>query len=170
MKLRLSPLSQPQRSRSSPPGERPRQNLQRKCACGGTPGPAGECENCRRKRLGLQRCSATMKIGQSLGQETGSQPFFARGLRIDESAAREAKRKRSPDRSCRTLASAPCGCSIPRQCAAASAPSRGHPSETARSDRADNAAGGGTDGAGICRDARDLRVCERGDGAGESDR
>lgn len=25
--------------------------LQRKCACGGTPGPAGECEECRRKRL-----------------------------------------------------------------------------------------------------------------------
>lgn len=25
--------------------------LQRKCACGGTPGPSGECEACRRKRL-----------------------------------------------------------------------------------------------------------------------
>src|SRR6266481_6002155 len=25
--------------------------LQRKCACGGTPGPTGECEGCRRKRL-----------------------------------------------------------------------------------------------------------------------
>jgi hypothetical protein len=25
--------------------------LQRKCACGGTPGPTGECEACRRKRL-----------------------------------------------------------------------------------------------------------------------
>ena len=25
--------------------------LQRKCACGGTPGPTGECEECRRKRL-----------------------------------------------------------------------------------------------------------------------
>lgn len=24
--------------------------LQRKCACGGTPGPTGECENCRKKR------------------------------------------------------------------------------------------------------------------------
>src|SRR5205823_1924358 len=24
--------------------------LQRKCACGGAPGPAGECEGCRRKR------------------------------------------------------------------------------------------------------------------------
>ncbi len=28
----------------------------RKCACGGTPGPSGECEECRKKRLGtLQR-------------------------------------------------------------------------------------------------------------------
>jgi hypothetical protein len=25
--------------------------LQRKCACGGTPGPSGECEGCRKKRL-----------------------------------------------------------------------------------------------------------------------
>jgi Domain of unknown function (DUF4157) len=30
--------------------------LQRKCACGGTPGPSGECEECRKKRQGtLQR-------------------------------------------------------------------------------------------------------------------
>jgi hypothetical protein len=29
--------------------------LQRKCACGGTPGPDGECAGCRRKRLTLQR-------------------------------------------------------------------------------------------------------------------
>ncbi len=30
-------------------------SLQRKCSCGGTPGPTGECEECRkRKRLGLQ--------------------------------------------------------------------------------------------------------------------
>jgi hypothetical protein len=28
--------------------------LQRKCACGGTPGPDGECAECRRNRLGLQ--------------------------------------------------------------------------------------------------------------------
>src|SRR5215475_526056 len=25
--------------------------LQRKCSCGGTPGPTGECEECREKRL-----------------------------------------------------------------------------------------------------------------------
>lgn len=29
--------------------------LRRKCACGGTPGPTGECEACRKKRLALQR-------------------------------------------------------------------------------------------------------------------
>jgi hypothetical protein len=34
------------------------QVLQRKCACGGTPGPSGECEECRRKRLGVQRSAA----------------------------------------------------------------------------------------------------------------
>lgn len=28
--------------------------LQRKCACGGTPGPSGECEQCRQKRLAMQ--------------------------------------------------------------------------------------------------------------------
>jgi hypothetical protein len=39
--------------------------LQRKCACGGTPGPSGECEACRKKRLGtLQRAAAG--VGPSL--------------------------------------------------------------------------------------------------------
>lgn len=33
--------------------------LQRKCACGGTPGPSGECEACRKKRLSLQRRAAS---------------------------------------------------------------------------------------------------------------
>ncbi|HEX5503430.1 MAG TPA: DUF4157 domain-containing protein [Thermomicrobiales bacterium] len=32
--------------------------LQRKCACGGTPGPDGECVACRARRLGLQRLAA----------------------------------------------------------------------------------------------------------------
>jgi hypothetical protein len=35
---------------------RPAAVLRRKCACGGTPGPTGECEECRRKRL--QRSAA----------------------------------------------------------------------------------------------------------------
>lgn len=38
---------------SAPPGLSP------KCACGGTPGPDGECAACRAKRLGLQRRAAT---------------------------------------------------------------------------------------------------------------
>jgi len=33
--------------------------LQRKCACGGTPGVDGECAECRAKRLGLQRQAAS---------------------------------------------------------------------------------------------------------------
>ena len=33
----------------------PEPRLQRKCACGGTPGPTGECEEYRKKRLSLQR-------------------------------------------------------------------------------------------------------------------
>lgn len=37
--------------------------LQRKCACGGTPGPTGECENCQKKRKGfLQRHTAGTSI------------------------------------------------------------------------------------------------------------
>ena len=39
-----------------PPVARASSNLlRRKCACGGTPGPSGECAGCRTKRLGLQR-------------------------------------------------------------------------------------------------------------------
>src|SRR5215218_8615211 len=39
------------------PALRPSQGglLQRNCACGGTPGPTGECAECRVRRLGLQR-------------------------------------------------------------------------------------------------------------------
>ncbi len=34
--------------------------LQRKCACGGTPGPSGECEECRNKRLQRQARSPAL--------------------------------------------------------------------------------------------------------------
>jgi Domain of unknown function (DUF4157)/Bacterial toxin 34 len=58
--------------------------LQRKCACGGTPGPTGECETCRQKRLqhkssvGVERQNAVPPIvdevlrspGQPLDRET----------------------------------------------------------------------------------------------------
>ena len=33
----------------------PQSQPQRKCACGGTPGPDGECEACKQKRLAIQR-------------------------------------------------------------------------------------------------------------------
>lgn len=36
----------------------PRPLLQRKCACGGTPGPSGECEACRTKREGAKNSAA----------------------------------------------------------------------------------------------------------------
>lgn len=37
--------------------------LQRKCACGGTPGPTRECEECRKKRLSLQRKARNSEPG-----------------------------------------------------------------------------------------------------------
>jgi hypothetical protein len=39
--------------------------LQRKCSCGGTPGPSGECEECRRKRLQRKSGSAKAESGNS---------------------------------------------------------------------------------------------------------
>jgi hypothetical protein len=45
-----------QTNRSAPSAPPALSNLlQRKCACGGTPGPTGECAECRRKRLAFQR-------------------------------------------------------------------------------------------------------------------
>src|SRR5262245_18788012 len=43
--------------------------LQRKCACGGTPGPTGECEACKRKRLGLQTKLSINQPGDQYEQE-----------------------------------------------------------------------------------------------------
>lgn len=40
--------------------------LQRKCACGGTPGPDGECAECRRKRLALQRRAMNQAVDHSV--------------------------------------------------------------------------------------------------------
>jgi hypothetical protein len=37
--------------------------LQRKCACGGTPGPSGECAACREKRVALQSQSRSSEPG-----------------------------------------------------------------------------------------------------------
>ena len=40
----------------------PSKLLRRRCACGGTPGPDGECEQCRRKRSNRQRDTANRTI------------------------------------------------------------------------------------------------------------
>src|SRR3712207_6773957 len=50
--------------------------LQRKCACGGTPGLSGECAECRRKRLTLQRRSANQAEPSALPtlREPGRSP------------------------------------------------------------------------------------------------
>ena len=53
--------------------------LQRKCACGGTPGPDGECAECRRKRLGLQR--AAPGPATKLGAGSSAPPIVHEVLR-----------------------------------------------------------------------------------------
>src|SRR5437868_7786542 len=47
----------PRRTIAEPLIMHPAAFLQRKCACGGTPGVDGECAECRSKRLALQRRS-----------------------------------------------------------------------------------------------------------------
>jgi hypothetical protein len=43
---------------------------QRKCACGGTPGPTGECEECRtKKRSGLRTRLKVNELGDPYEQE-----------------------------------------------------------------------------------------------------
>ena len=53
--------------------------LQRKCACGGTPGPTGECEACRKKRLSLQRKAQRWGVG--LGKDSLAPPVVHEVLR-----------------------------------------------------------------------------------------
>ena len=60
-----------QRARTSS-GQTParvRPQLQPKCACGGTPGPTGECVECKRKRLSLQTKLAVNQPGDQYEQE-----------------------------------------------------------------------------------------------------
>lgn len=42
--------------------------LQRKCACGGNPGASGECEECRRKKMSLQRRAQNSMTPQGIPQ------------------------------------------------------------------------------------------------------
>jgi hypothetical protein len=41
--------------------------LQRKCACGGTPGPSGECEACRRKKLQRKSKNSGLEAQNDVG-------------------------------------------------------------------------------------------------------
>jgi Domain of unknown function (DUF4157) len=73
----------------APPG---RSNLlQRKCACGGTPGPTGECEECRKKRRSK---SSAQSAGHDFGKvAVGPQPKFTinqAGDRFEQEADRMA--------------------------------------------------------------------------------
>lgn len=55
--------------------------LQRKCACGGTPGPTGECEECRKKRQAgtLQRFAGRPSVSKA--QPSGVPPIVQEVLR-----------------------------------------------------------------------------------------
>jgi hypothetical protein len=56
--------------------------LQRKCACGGTPGLDGECAECRRKRLGLQR-KATNQTAPDAAQPVVHEALNSSGQPLD---------------------------------------------------------------------------------------
>jgi len=85
--------------------------LQRKCACGGTPGPSGACEGCRRKRLGLQpmlrvglRDDACEREADQVADRlvragNGSAGAFARspGARLVQRSAGNAELAAAPD-------------------------------------------------------------------------
>src|SRR5437764_5022142 len=80
--------------------------LQPKCACGGTPGPSGECEECRKKRVQRKVAqSATLNSQPSdVGPNVGGLPrsvahimeshfgvsFADVKIHADQSAARDA--------------------------------------------------------------------------------
>ena len=67
--MRIGPVSATRAASPSPPFRpAPKPSaLRRKCSCGGTPGPTGECEVCRRKRLGLQRRPSSPAAGRRSG-------------------------------------------------------------------------------------------------------
>jgi hypothetical protein len=71
----------------------PRQTVRRKCACGGTPGPTGECAACRRKRLQRQQVALTKQQEPSLGFASKPEVATASSQAFDlsNSLAREAR-------------------------------------------------------------------------------
>jgi Domain of unknown function (DUF4157) len=64
--MKAPPQTKAKTSSSAPPTFIPVRSrlLQRKCACGGTPGPSGECESCRKKKL--QRRSENLDLSSVL--------------------------------------------------------------------------------------------------------
>src|SRR5262245_28415311 len=80
--------ARPRPGQMPPVAAAPEPRLQRKCACGGIPGTSGECESCRRKRLGLQR-----RHLYSLGTVNEYQTSSTSRLHLEESDGREAEAK-----------------------------------------------------------------------------
>ncbi|MGB8340814.1 MAG: DUF4157 domain-containing protein [Chthoniobacterales bacterium] len=69
---RATALAKEASSKATVPVRSPRLQsrlLQRKCACGGTAGPSGECAECKRKRLALQPKLAINQPGDRYEQE-----------------------------------------------------------------------------------------------------
>jgi len=90
--------------------------LQRKCACGGTVGPTGECEECRKKRLQRERehpklrtqndvrgRSITPHVGRSTGQSlNATQAFLSPRFRQDFSRVAAHAHSQQPTQAKRT--------------------------------------------------------------------
>jgi hypothetical protein len=68
----------------------PRALVQCKCACGGTPGPTGECEECRKKRLSLQQRAGNPEQGTLSGHSMP--PIVHEALRSPGQPLDSAKR------------------------------------------------------------------------------
>ncbi len=57
--------------------------LQRACACGGNPGPSGECEQCRKKRVGMLQRSATAPAPSSFAPPVVHDVLQSAGQSLD---------------------------------------------------------------------------------------
>jgi hypothetical protein len=85
---------QPDNNKRDATGILRRGQLQRKCACGGTAGITGECGECRKKRLGLQRKlslpSAVHEVLNSSGRplDPGTRSFMESRFGFDFSGVR----------------------------------------------------------------------------------
>src|SRR2546429_4367774 len=64
------------------------QILQRKCACGGTPGVDGECGECRSKRLSSQRQAIPMTLQTKLTVNKPGDQYELEADRVAEQVVR----------------------------------------------------------------------------------